>query len=141
MDSETSQTKITTTPLLPFTVERPNVWVHQDRYREAERILQPLVQTVDIPFWERVKGAWKGVRFGTYLISSSLLTIFKVKVLNNDKKTTIIGWVEGILKAAVAIFLPDLVGADNAVVLAIQLITAGSALFSIIQGWLSNKPE
>lgn len=61
--------------------------------------------------------------------------------MNNDKKTTIVGWIKGLLLGAGSIFFPELPGLSEAVGSLGQLIIAALAIIEVIQGWLTNKPS
>lgn len=122
---------------LPFQVER-NAFNYM--YEEEMPIRVP-TEPVERSFFDK---AWDTIRLGWLALRvapSTISTLFKVKVLNNDKKTTIVGWIKGILATAAAIFLPELTGAGEATNLIAQVILGAWGLFEIVSGWLTNKPE
>lgn len=126
---------------LPFRVERK---AFNYVYEEEVPLKFPLPEPEE-SWWQKTKralgNAWDVTRFTIKVAPITLSTFFKVKVLNNDKKTTILGWLKGILLGAVTVFLPDLVNAESAVTLLMQVIAGGYGLAEIIGMWLTNKPE
>ena len=78
---------------------------------------------------------------GLIAVPLTLSTIFRIRVMNNDKKTTIIGWVKGLLLGAGSIFFPELPGLSDAVGSLIQLVLAALGIVEIVQGWLTNKTD
>lgn len=120
----------------------------QPEYRYAEEL--PLLSNVvqrgrATSPWQTVSktvGGWyKVVRMGLIAVPLTLSTIFRIRVMNNDKKTTIIGWVKGLLLGAGSIFFPELPGLSDAVGSLIQLILAALGIVEIVQGWLTNKAD
>jgi hypothetical protein len=85
---------------------------------------------------------WKVAKFGAYALSSLIKLKWELAAMNNDKKTTILGWAKGILVTVISIFLADKIqdpsGFSNLVVGA-----AGSiwGIVEVIQGIFTNKAD
>ena len=129
---------------MPFTVERPEFTIEY-RVVETLPVAQATTQGALAGLWNGVHATaqrWmKVVRFLTTAIPLTLSTIVKVRLMNSDKKTTIIGWVKGLLLGAGSIFFPELPGLSDAVGSLLQLVLAALSILEIVQGWLTNKPS
>ena len=129
---------ITPAPYKVPAIERPKQDLER-LTREVEALQVAANNTTSIS--EQIALLWKATRLAVRLAPLTFSTLIKVRVMNNDKKTTLVGWLKGLLAGAAAIFLPDLANAGDAVTLVGQLIIAGWGLFEIVQGWLTNRSD
>jgi hypothetical protein len=90
---------------------------------------------------DKIKQGWQITRF----IAMALPLTVKLKVgldMNNDKKTTVLGWLKGIVGALATVFLADKV-ADPSGFSQMIVVAVGSvwAVVEVVQGIFTNKPE
>lgn len=117
--------------------------------REATPIELP--QTWQEPnFWERtgdwLSARWLDVRFLVGITPPTVSLFWSLKVMNNDKKTTILGWVKGILRIAATVFFAEHVqewgiNVDEVVLTVVTAIGAVWGVVDIVMGIITNKAD
>lgn len=141
--------RITRAPLLPWLPSRKRSLDTVDNRLRPERLPEPEIR---FSLWERVTLGidtvvekvsyyWKLTRLGAWLLPSLVKLKWDLS-MNNDKKTTILGWVKTAIITIVTIFfadkIHDITGFSTLLVGAVGGVWAA---VEAVQGIFTNKQE